>query len=71
MGGLADFFEQDKMGFITDSLDPQIFADAFEKYISNTQFYTEVANYNYQYAKEHFMASSVTQKIEQTLKQII
>lgn len=71
VGGLADFFEQDKMGFITDSLDPQIFADAFEKYISNTQFYTEVANYNYQYAKEHFMASSVTQKIEQTLKQII
>lgn len=71
VGGLVDFFEQDKMGFITDSLNPKDFSDAFEKYIINPQLYNEVANYNYNYAKNNFMASSVALKIEQTLKQII
>lgn len=71
VGGLVDFFEQDKMGYITDSLDPKDFADAIEKYLKNPDLYSEVAFYNYNYARENFMASNVVNKIEQTLKQIL
>lgn len=70
VGGLVDFFEQDKMGFITDSLDPKDFANAFERFILTPQSYNEVSNYNFYYAKNNFMASSVALKLEEILKQV-
>jgi glycosyltransferase involved in cell wall biosynthesis len=64
VGGLPDFFEDEKMGYITDSLDPIDFANAMVPYIESSELTRKVALYNAQYAKDHFMASSVAKQIE-------
>ena len=68
VGGLADFFEDGKMGYITDSLDPKDFAVAMIPYLEDIELTKKVSQYNAKYAKEHFMASSVAKQIEQTIK---
>ena len=68
VGGLADFFENGKMGYITDSLVPNDFADAMIPYLENQELTKKVSQYNAKYAKEHFMASSVAKQIENTIK---
>ncbi len=71
VGGLADFFEDGKMGYITESYDPKDFSDAIERYIKDEGLTRRVSLYNYQYAKEHFYASKVAQKMEKTVKSFI
>lgn len=71
VGGLVDFFEQDKMGFISDSLDPKDFANAIMQYIENPEKTRKASLYNYQYAKNHFLASSVAIKLENILRNAI
>lgn len=68
VGGLCDFFEDGKMGFITDSFEPQEFADAMEAYVLDKEKTREVALYNAQYARRHFMASRVAVDIENKLR---
>ena len=68
VGGLPDFFENGKMGFITDSLDPVDFANAMEKYIEDTQLTKRVSDYNAQYACSHFMASKVAKDMEKKIR---
>lgn len=69
IGGLVDFFENEKMGFISDSLDPKDFAEAMIPFIENRELEQKVSQYNTQYAKEHFMASSVAKQLENTIKE--
>lgn len=71
LGGLPDFFENGKMGFITDSLSPKDFAEAIEPYIEDANLTRRVSLYNYRYANEHFMASAVCRRIEKELINII
>lgn len=71
VGGLPDFFEEGKMGFITDSLDSEVFAEAIENYMSNPELTKQVAVYNHQYALDHFVSSKVANKLELELVQII
>lgn len=59
------------MGFITDSLEPKDFADAMVPYIRTRSWHERLGAYNAQYAKEHFMASSVARQIENTIKETI
>ena len=68
VGGLADFFENGKMGYITDSLDPKDFAEAMIPYLENPELSKQAAQYNANYAQKHFMASNVAKQIEQTIK---
>ncbi len=68
VGGLADFFENGKMGYITDSLVPNDFADAMIPYLENPELSKQAAQYNANYAQKHFMASNVAKQIEQTIK---
>ena len=68
VGGLPDFFEDGKMGYITDSLTAEDFANALIPYIENVQLTQQVSRYNALYAKEHFMASQVAKRIEGAMK---
>ena len=70
VGGLPDFFEDGKMGYITDSLDPKDFAEAILPYIENKELTMKVSKYNHEYAKKYFMASKVACSIEKELKSI-
>lgn len=68
VGGIPDFFENWKMGFATDSLDPHVFAEAIGRYLEDESFTAATARYNHLYAKEHFMASKVAVSLENALK---
>ena len=71
VGGLVDFFKNEKMGFISESLEPKDFADAMVSYLEDKDLAKTVSLYNAKYAKNHFMASSVAKQIENTLKEYI
>lgn len=38
VGGIKDFFENGKHGFLTNSKDPEIFAELIEKFLKNDIF---------------------------------
>ncbi|MBQ8805584.1 MAG: glycosyltransferase family 4 protein [Bacteroidaceae bacterium] len=67
VGGTCDFFENGKMGQLIESLNPEEYAAAIENYINNEQLLKDTAVLNHNYAKKHFMASSVAKKIEEIL----
>lgn len=71
VGGLTDFFEDGKMGFITESLNPQIFADEIEKFIKDEELTKNVSMYNYSYAKKHFYASIVAVNTQNAIKRML
>ncbi len=68
VGGTSDFFENGKMGFMTDSLEPQVFAEAVSRYLDNRELIARTARYNHEYAKAHFMASQVAPSVESELE---
>jgi len=64
VGGLADFFKNEVHGFITDSLNPDIFANLIERLFLNKELYNKISLSNYQYAQSHFLASSAALRLE-------
>lgn len=68
VGGLVDFFDPDKMGFITDSFDALEFAEAMRPYLMSAALYRTVSVHNHEYVRKHFMASKVTASIESKLR---
>jgi len=71
VGGLADFFEDGKMGFITESKEPKVFANYIERLIQNPRLRSKISQYNRAYAKEHFMASEVVKRMEAIYKNVL
>lgn len=67
VGGLCDFFEDGRMGRITDSKEPNDFAKLIEPYLQNKDITKNTSLYNHRYAKEHFLASKVAKQIEDIL----
>ena len=63
VGGLCDFFENGKMGFLCSGKEPQEIASALESIISNKRKLLEMVQYNNLYAKTHFIAPIVAQNI--------
>lgn len=64
VGGLADFFENGVMGFISESLEPKDFAEGIRPLLLDASLAERVGKYNYDYAKSHFYASSVAKQLE-------
>lgn len=71
VGGLPDFFENGRMGYITDSLSAIDFAEAMVPYIEDAELTRRTAAYNHAYAREHFMASHVASALEKVLSDCI
>ena len=71
VGGLCDFFENSKMGQLIESLDPQEYATEMEKILNDPVKAKPMSLYNHEYAKKHFLASSVARNLEETLKRHI
>lgn len=70
VGGLVDFFENDRMGYMIESLNPNDYAEKIELLINNVDKANQISRYNSRYAKEYFMASEVAKKLESILKTI-
>lgn len=71
VGGLSDFFEDGKMGFITESRDPAVFADLLERLSAKPQSCYEIGRYNQSYANVHFAASNVARRIQNIYRALI
>jgi Glycosyltransferase len=63
VGGLGDFFQNGKHGFITESLAPEQFAGYIEKLCQDRTLYEEISRFNYNYAQQHLMASRVAEEL--------
>lgn len=63
VGGIKDFFINGKMGYLSQSTRPEEIAGCLEKLISDKDHICDIANYNYEYAKNNFLASQVAEKL--------
>lgn len=68
VGGVCDFFENEKMGFLTESKDPTVFATLIERLTGNPSLRKEIGSYNIEFAYRYFRASTVARRIEQILQ---
>jgi len=64
VGGLVDFFENGKMGWMIDSLDSTDFVLSLEELLADPTKMLEMGHYNHEYAKQHFMAIEVAKSLE-------
>ena len=71
VGGLKDFFENGKMGFITESRDPVTFANLLERLIVDKTLQSKIGAFNCDYAKEHFTAQKVAKRIEEIYQTVM
>lgn len=67
VGGLVDFFENGKMGYMEDSLDSKVFAEKISYIVDNISIANSISCYNHRYAIEHFLASQIALSIEKQL----
>lgn len=70
VGGLVDFFEEDKMGYLVESLRPEEYTEILLKLLNEPIKCMKVGQYNHEYAKSHFMASKVVVNIEKILADV-
>lgn len=61
VGGLADFFDDPKMGILVNDRRPDLIANAVQELISDRHRLASIAKYNHEYAKKKFLASSAAE----------
>lgn len=71
VGGLKDFFEHGRMGFITESKDPAFFAEYIERLIIDPELRMEMSLYNAEFARKHFLASVVAKRLERIYQDVL
>lgn len=71
VGGLVDFFEEDKMGYLIESIQPKEYVEKAIQLLENNEIHRAIGKYNHEYAKENFMASKVALKIEKQLSELL
>jgi glycosyltransferase involved in cell wall biosynthesis len=70
VGGLVDFFENGKMGFMTESLNYKDYVELIKRLIDNPEFSKNISMYNSEYAKNHFLASKIAKDMVEKIKAI-
>ena len=63
VGGLKDFFQNGKMGFLTESYDPYVFAEYIKKLVVDPDICNNIGCYNREYARNRFAASQVVKRL--------
>lgn len=63
VGGIPDFFVNNKMGYLVESKNPIDFAAKIDLLYSNKNIWREISQYNHHYALRHFMASEIAKKM--------
>lgn len=71
VGGLADFFENGQMGFITESLDATVFVELLERLISSPERCKAISRYNREYASRKSRASEVAKRLTKIYQGLI
>ncbi len=63
VGGVRDFFENGRMGFLTESKEPQVFASLVEDLAVDEPLRRQMGNYNRTYAYDRFRGSQVAKRL--------
>lgn len=71
VGGLVDFFEPGKMGYLTDSSDPRVLASLLERLARDPNLRQEIARYNHAFAGSNFAASVVARRLAEIYRRTI
>ena len=71
VGGLNDFFENGRMGFLVGSLRPEDFAEKLIYYVEHPECVRSASQLNHAYAMEHFMASRVALDFERKVRLLL
>lgn len=66
VGGLKDFFQHGKMGFLTEIGNSEQLAQSIEKLVCNKKLIGEIMAFNHGYARKHFLSPGVAKKLIQT-----
>lgn len=69
-GGVIDFFDNEKMGKLINSLSPIDYAVIIEEWINNPTLVENISKFNHLYACQNFQASKVTEKLEKLINTI-
>lgn len=64
VGGVADFFVNERHGFVTTGTEPAEFASYLLRLIEDKKLYASIARHNYEFAREKFLASSAARRLE-------
>lgn len=70
VGGLKDIFVNGKMGYITNSFDPNVFSQLIESLILNVELRKSIALFNHNYAQNNFSPKVVAKRIENIYNKI-
>jgi len=63
VGGIRDFFENGRMGFVTESRDPSVFAGFLSRLVRDPALRVSIGRYNREYARRRFAASVVAARL--------
>ncbi|MBN1183888.1 MAG: glycosyltransferase [Bacteroidales bacterium] len=64
VGGISDFFEEGKMGFIINQKDPEKIAELMIQTLEDKDLCKSIASYNYDFAKKHYYVQIVAERIK-------
>lgn len=64
VGGLPDFFENEKMGYLIESTEPDAWAHSIGGLLANKELRENMGRYGAAFARENFFASAVANRLE-------
>lgn len=70
VGGIKDFFEDGKMGFVTESRSPEVFAQILGNLAVDPELRGRIGAYNIVYSRNHFLASKVASRMEEIYRKV-
>jgi glycosyltransferase involved in cell wall biosynthesis len=71
VGGIADFFENDRMGVLLKTTDPEEMAKTIAALIESRERLIDIAQYNYLYAQSRFLASTAAETLRVRYREIL
>lgn len=69
VGGLKDFFEDGKMGHMTESMDHRVYVELISGLLDDPGRMRSIGEYNYRYARGRFWASRVAERLEEIYRE--
>ena len=71
VGGIPDFFEDGKMGFLLESKEPAIWAEKLEQLARDRKLALSMGEYNHRYAASRFRPDNVVKRLESIYEKVI
>lgn len=68
VGGVKDFWENGKMGYLLDSFDSDEYVSVIMRLIEDPNSISDISKFNHQYALDHFLASKVVENFERDIR---